>query len=73
MGACVGYTHASSVMPEVSCSEAEFGIVTTAPVPLNTSALPYLPLAVHVAPLIAPWLPLPDRSVSVVPPPSLKP
>src|SRR5512139_3854996 len=60
-------------MPVVSCNELALGTVTTALVPLNTSALPYLPAVIHVAALIVPLLPLPDRSVSVVPDPSLKP
>ena len=39
--------------------------------PLKDSALPYLPLLVHVAPKIVPLLPLPDRSFRVAPDPSL--
>src|SRR5258706_15440817 len=71
VGVVVGYTHASSVMPVVSRSEVAFGIVTCAPVPLNTSALPNLPDVVQVAPLIVPVLPLPEISATVVPAPSL--
>ena len=62
----VGLTQASSVIPVVSCSEAAFGTVTTAFVPLNDSASPYLPVVTHVAPVIVPLLPLPDASVDVV-------
>src|SRR5258706_6187860 len=72
VGVEVGYTHASSVMPVVSRSEVAFGTVTCALVPLNTSALPNLPAVVQVAPLIVPVLPLPERSATVVPAPSLK-
>ena len=71
VGAAVGYTHASSVIPVVSCSDAALGTVTTALVPLNTSAPPYRPAAVHVAPLITPVLPFPEASTTVVPAPSL--
>jgi hypothetical protein len=54
VGALVGKTQASSVILVVSRNDAEFGIVTTALVPLNTKALPNLPAVVHVAPLIVP-------------------
>jgi len=71
VGAAVGYTHASSVIPVVSPSDPVFGTVTLALVPLNTSALPYRPAVVHVAPLSVPvWL-FPDASPTVVPVPSL--
>src|SRR5258706_5213136 len=73
VGVVVGNTQASSVMPVVSRREVEFGIVTCAPVPLNTSALPNLPAVVQLAPPIVPVLPLPERSVTAVPAPSLKP
>ena len=66
----VGLTHASSVSPLESCSEAELGIVTSALVPLNDSASPYLPEGDHVAFEIVPLLVFPDRSVTVVPEPS---
>src|SRR5258706_5038597 len=72
VGVVVGNTQASSVMPVVSRREVEFGIVTCAPVPLNTSALPNLPAVVQLAPPIVPVLPLPERSVTAVPAPSLK-
>ena len=41
--------------------------------PLNTSALPYLPEFVQVAPLIVPLFPFPEASATVVPVPSLNP
>src|SRR2546427_391193 len=66
-----GFTHASKVIPVVSCKDAALLMVTCAPVPLNTSARPYLPEAVHVAPLIVPVFPLPEASATVVPVPSL--
>ncbi len=71
VGVAVGNTHASSVIPVVSCSEAALGTVTRALVPLNASALPNLPAAVQVAPLIVPLLLLPEVSATVVPLPSL--
>src|SRR5437016_7011027 len=67
-----GFTQADSVMPVVRCRLAESGMSTRAFVPLNTSALPYLPVGVHVAFWMLPVLPWPDRSATVVPPPSLK-
>ena len=73
VGATVGYTHASSVIAAVSPSDAEFGTVTLALVPLNTSAFPYRPAVVHVAPLSVPVLLFPDASMTVVPEPSLNP
>src|SRR6266403_2269433 len=69
----VGYTHASNVIPLVNCSEAALLMVTSALVPLKLKALPYLPDAVQVAPLIVPLLALPDTSVTTVPLPSLNP
>src|SRR5262245_17662765 len=72
VGAVVGYTHASSVIAAVRPSDAEFATVTCAPLPLNTSALPNLPDVVQVAPLMVPLFPLPERSVTLVPAPSLK-
>src|SRR5262245_59267151 len=65
-----GLTHASSVMPVVRCSDAASGMVTIAFEPLNDSALSNFPV-VHVALAIVPVLPLPDRSATVVPAPSL--
>ncbi len=44
--------------------------MTIALVPLNCSALPYLPAAAQVAFASVPVLPLPDASVTVVPDPS---
>src|SRR5262245_44386125 len=72
VGAVVGNTHASSVMPVVSCSEAAFGTVTCALVPLNTSALPNLPAA-QVVPLAVPLLFSPEPSRIAVPAPSSNP
>ena len=60
-------------MPVVRCSAAASGIVTSALVPLNCSALPYLPVVAQVAFAIVPVLPLPDASVTVVPDPSSNP
>ena len=68
-----GLTHASSVIPVVRCSEAASGIVTSAFVPLNCSALPNLPVVAQVAFAIVPLLPFPDASVTVVPDPSSNP
>src|SRR5436309_13701966 len=68
----VGFTQASSVIPLVKCSEFESGTFTRALVPLKTSAFPYFPAVVQVAFEIVPLLPLPDRSATVVPEPSLK-
>src|SRR5689334_17978321 len=68
-----GLTHASSVIPVDSCSEAALGIVTSAFVPLNCNAPPYLPDVTRVAFVIVPVWPLPDASVTVVPEPSLNP
>src|SRR5579862_6999566 len=68
-----GSTHASRVMPVVSCSDAELGMSTRAFVPLNESAPPYFPEAVQVVFTMEPTLPLPEASPSVVPVPSLKP
>ena len=41
--------------------------------PLKDKALPYLPEAVHAAPLTVPVFPLPEVSAAVVPDPSSKP
>src|SRR5262249_45014756 len=67
-----GLTHASSVIALDRCTEAAWGMVISALVPLNCNALPYLPEA-HVAFVIVPLLPLPDTSVTVVPDPSSNP
>src|SRR6476620_4093856 len=69
----VGSTQASRVIPELSCRDLLFGIVTRLLVPLKESALPYFPAVVQVALAIVPVLPLPDVSVTVVPEPSSKP
>ena len=47
--------------------------MTSALVPLNCSALPYLPAVAQVAFVIVPLLPFPDASVTVVPDPSSNP
>src|SRR5438093_665539 len=73
VGATVRFTHASSIIPVVSTSDAAFATVTFALVPSNTSAPPYRPAVVHVAPLIVPVLLFPDASVTVGPEPSLNP
>ena len=71
----VGRTHASNVMPVEICSDGELGTDTNALVPLNESAFPNLPAAApaHVAFVIAPLLPFPDWSATVVPLPASKP
>ena len=68
-----GLTHASKVIALERCSDALSGIVTSALVPLNCNALPYLPDAAHVAFAIVPLLPFPDASVTVDPDPSSNP
>src|SRR5262245_2269668 len=64
-----GLTQASRVIAVVRCRLAESGMLIFALVPLKARALPYLPIA-QVAFEIVPELPLPERSVTVVPPPS---
>ncbi len=71
VGVVLGNTQASSVTPLVSCKEGELGIVTRELVPLKTRALPNRPALVQVAPLMVPWLLLPEESASVAPMPSL--
>ena len=66
-----GLTHASRVIPVVRCNESESSISIHAFVPLNTSALPYLPAVVDVAFAMVPVFPVPDASDTVVPVPSL--
>ena len=56
----------SSVMPVVRCSDDESGTLTRALVPLNDSAFPNLPEAVHVAFASVPVFPLPDESVDLI-------
>jgi hypothetical protein len=68
-----GFTHASIVIPVVTSSDAASLMVTSALVPLKTSAPLYLPEVVHVAPLIVPSFPLPEVSVTDDPVPSLNP
>src|SRR5438309_2339442 len=63
----VGSTQASRVMPLVRCSEAASATVTREVVPLNDRALPNLPAVDQLALVIAPLLPLPERSPSTVP------
>src|SRR5690349_13866610 len=62
-----GSTQASSVIPLLRCSEAESLTVTQLFVPLKDSAGPEWPWLVQVALVTVPVLPLPDRSVTVVP------
>ena len=52
---------------------AASGIVTSALVPLNCNALPYLPVAAQVALVIMPVLPFPDASATVDPDPLSNP
>src|SRR4051812_36854779 len=68
--ALAGLTQASSVIPLVRSRLAESFTVIQLLVPLNDSALPYLPVALQVAPLIVPVFPCPERSLTVVPLPS---
>src|SRR4029077_10593100 len=60
-------------MALVNCSDVALLMVTKALDPLKVKALPYLPEVVQVAPLIVPLFPLPDRSLTTVPLPSLNP
>src|SRR5262249_31329731 len=69
----LGSTQASIVMPVVRSREAESGMLTRALVPLKLRALPNLPAVDQVALLNVPLLFIPERSVTVVPCPSLKP
>ena len=68
----LGFTHASRVMPAVRSRLDESGTVTIAFVPLNWSALPYLPVVTQVALAIEPLLPRPEVSPSEAPLPSSK-
>ena len=47
-------------------------MVTSAFVPLKTSASPYLPEVVQVAPVIVPLLPFPETSARTAPLPASK-
>src|SRR5688500_9572603 len=69
----LGRTQPSMVIPVVASSEFESGTLTNALLPLNDSALPYLPSVLQAAPDKLPWLLLPDLSAAVVPEPSSKP
>ena len=66
----VGRTHASTVTLPTS-SDAASGTVTQSFTPSKFSAAPYFPAATRVAPEIVPALPVPERSVTDVPDPSL--
>ena len=66
-----GFTHASNVMAEVRCSDAESATLTRALVPLNDNAPANFPLVVHVAFATVPPFPDPELSPAVVPTPSL--
>src|SRR5580765_8243039 len=68
-----GSTQASRVIPELSCSELELGIVILLVVPLKESASPNLPAVDQVAFEIVPVLPFPDESETVEPEPSSNP
>src|ERR1041384_7879225 len=65
-----GLTHASTVNAVVTCNDGASGTVTSAVLPLNDSAPPYLPAAVHVAPVMLPVFPVPEASVALLPAPS---
>ena len=67
-----GLTQASSVIAVDRWSAAASATVTRDELPLNDSAPPNFPPAVHVALVSAPVRPLPDASTAVVPAPSLK-
>src|SRR6266566_8523114 len=67
-----GATQASSVMPVVSWSEDELGMLTMLLDPLNERAPPLRPLETQVALEMLPLFPLPDVSWSVLPLPWLK-
>src|SRR6185295_194917 len=66
----VGFTHASSVIALVSRSDAVLGILTSAFVPLKTSAPPSRPAGVQLAFLIFPSLLPLDASWATLPAPS---
>src|SRR6185312_8636316 len=66
----LGFTHASTVIPDVRSSVDASGTVTIAFVPLNWSALPYFPVVTQVALVIAPLFPRPEVSPTDVPLPS---
>ena len=68
----LGRTHASTVIPVVSRSEA-LSLTLTRALPLKDSALLNLPPVDQTVLLSAPALPLPDWSAVVVPLPSSKP
>src|SRR4051794_14859810 len=65
-----GLTQASRVMPELSCSELEFGTFTRALVPLKFNAPPNLPVVDQVVFKTVPAFPFPEESATVVPAPS---
>src|SRR4051812_35507823 len=65
-----GYTHASSVIADVSCNDVEFGTLTREFEPLNDSAPPNLPAGVQFAFERVPVFAFPDESAVVVPDPS---
>src|SRR5438128_10624790 len=68
-----GSTHASRVIPEPRWRLSESGMLTYVFfVASNDRAFPYLPELLQVAPAIVPLFPLPDRSFTAVPAPSLK-
>jgi hypothetical protein len=65
-----GFTHASNVIAELNCNDAELGTFTRALVPLNTSAVPNFPNDAHVAFKRVPVFPFPDESATDDPDPS---
>src|SRR5215469_3804046 len=71
-GRARGFTQASMVTPDVMSSEGASFTVIQLLVPSNKRAPPNLPAAIQVAPEMKPVLPLPEKSVTVAPEPSLK-
>ena len=58
----VGFTHASSVRPDVRSSAAASGTATQSPAPSNDIERPNCPVGLRVAPVIVPVKLLPDES-----------
>lgn len=71
-GLAAAFTQALQVVLPVICNRAGLPRSTKLLEPLKLNALPYLPPAVQVAPMMLPVIPLPEASVTVVPLPSLK-
>ena len=70
--ALAGRIQADNVIPVVRSRLAASGTSTRSSSPSNDSAPPFLPAAVHVAPFRVPLFPVPERSVTADPEPSLK-